>query len=409
MPRPPVASLSLLAALLAAAPLCAQSSSFALASAALGVREADLIAFRRELHRRPELSGDEGRTAAAIAMHLRSAGFEVRTDVGGHGIVAVLRGARPGPLVAFRADMDAVRSDAPDPVPFRSEYPGIRHICGHDVHATIGLAVADAFGAARARLAGSVMLVFQPAEESANGARAMLADGAFARERPVAIYAVHTAPLEVGTLGTMAGGLMPGRDRLRVTLSGRGDVAAAALAAERLIERANTVADAFVAGPPDLVYVSHVTRRRIADDAWAVVAGLSIADAGVRTRVRETLERELRALHGAGIAVDVRYDARTIAGVTNDPALVVRGNAAIAAALGPAAVRPITRVVPVFSEDFGSFQEQVPGVMYFLGVSNTAAGTRGMPHAPDYVADEGAILVGARAMVAVMLERMGEG
>ena len=315
-------------------------------------------------------------------------------------------------MVAFRADMDAVRSDAPDPVEFRSEIPGVRHICGHDIHATIGLALAEAFAAARDRLEGSVMLVFQPAEETGTGARAMLGDDVFAGERPEAIYAVHTAPLEVGTLGTIPGGLMAGRDRVSVEVRGKRDAAAATADSVRaIIERQATAGlDAATRSwPLDVVAVNGVDRRQVADDAWEVSAGLAIADSATRERVRSTLLRELPALERGDVKVSVRYDAKVVAGVTNDSALVTRADAAISRALGPTALRPITGVVPGFSEDFGSFQEQVPGVMYFLGVSNTAKGTRGMPHAPDYVADEGAIQVGARAMVAVMLERMGEG
>src|SRR5690606_31631013 len=176
--------------------------------AAAAARESALVALRHDLHRNPELSGSEVRTAAIIAGRLTALGFEVRTGVGGHGIVGILRGAHEGPIVAFRADMDAVRSNAPDPVAYRSVEAGVRHICGHDVHVAIGLGLAEGFAAARDDLAGTIMLVFQPAEETATGARAMLADGVFADERPDAIYAVHTSPYETGTLGTRSGGLM---------------------------------------------------------------------------------------------------------------------------------------------------------------------------------------------------------
>jgi amidohydrolase len=398
----------LLIAALSASDAPAQMSLEPDATAQLRRREAELVGFRRDVHRHPEPSGAERRTAGMVAERLRALGYEVRTGVGGHGVVAVLRGARPGPLVAFRADMDAVRSGAPDPVEFRSETPGVRHICGHDVHTTIGLALAEAFAAVRAQLAGSVMLVFQPAEETASGARAMLADGVFGGERPVAIYAVHTAPLEVGTLGTMAGGLMAGRDRVSVVLNGTGDLTKTADAAHAIIERVATpdLDPAARTWPADVVVVERVERRQVAADAWEVSAGLAIADPAARERVRTTLQRELAALERPEVRVAVRYDAKLVAGVTNDPALVSRANGAVMRTLGAGALRPITSVVAGFSEDFGSFQEEVPGVMYFLGVSNTKAGTRGMPHSDDYVADEGAILVGARAMVAVMLERM---
>jgi len=398
-----------LALLLLQPSLARAQGPLAEATAQLQAREAELVAFRHDVHRHPELSGAEARTAGLVAERLRALGFAVRMGVGGHGLVAVLHGAKPGPLVAFRADMDAVPSAAPDPVAFASETPGVRHICGHDVHTTIGLAIAEALAAARPELAGGVMLVFQPAEERATGARAMLADGVFRGEKPVAIYAVHTSPLEVGTLGTMAGGLMAGRDRLRVTIEGAGDVTGAAAAAERIVSAVNTVSpeEAMRSGPPDLVHVTGVTRRQLAPDTWEVTAGLSIADPGVRTRTRERLARELAALGRPDVRVGATYDAKLVAGVTNDSALVRRANFAIARTLGAGALVPITRVPVPFSEDFGSFQAQVPGVMWFLGVSKTAKGTRGMPHAPDYVADDGAIMVGARAMVAVILDRMG--
>ncbi len=168
-------------------------------------RESALIAFRRDLHQHPELSGEEIRTAAKVAERLRALGFEVRTGVGGHGVVALLRGSLPGPVVAFRADMDAVASTDLDPVPFKSRRPGVRHVCGHDIHTTLALALAEGFAAVRMDLPGKLLLIFQPAEERAAGARAMLADSVFSLARPDAIYAVHTAPLEMGRFGTRAG------------------------------------------------------------------------------------------------------------------------------------------------------------------------------------------------------------
>jgi metal-dependent amidase/aminoacylase/carboxypeptidase family protein len=164
---------------------------------ALEVAQPELIAFRRDLHQHPELSGEGTRTAARVA--------------------ARLRGGQPGPVVAFRADMDAVPSSDPDPVEFPSLTPGVRHICGHDVHTTLGVALATAFVAVRGEFPGSLLLLFQPAEERATGARAMLADDAFSLARPAASYEVHTAPLEVGTLGVAYGPLLAGRDRGTVT------------------------------------------------------------------------------------------------------------------------------------------------------------------------------------------------
>jgi metal-dependent amidase/aminoacylase/carboxypeptidase family protein len=169
---------------------------------------AGLVELRRDLHRHPELSNQESRTAGIVAARLRQLGLEVRTGVGGHGVVGILRGGRPGPLVAYRADMDAVRSVEPDPVEFRSVVPGVRHICGHDVHVTIGLGLASTLASLKPDLPGSVMFIFQPAEEIARGASAMVNAGLFAKEKPVAIFGLHTAPHEVGRLSSKAGQMM---------------------------------------------------------------------------------------------------------------------------------------------------------------------------------------------------------
>src|SRR4029078_10625390 len=134
--------------------------------------------------------------------------------------VGILRGARPGPLIAYRADIDAFPSSHSHPVDCASLTPGLRHICRRHIHTTVALALATALHQVRDSLAGAVMFVFQPAEERATGAKAMLADGVFASELPVAIYGLHTSPYEVGRMATTPGPMMGGRDRFEVVLTG---------------------------------------------------------------------------------------------------------------------------------------------------------------------------------------------
>lgn len=295
---------------------------FARVDVAITRLEPDVIALRRDFHRHPELSGNEARTAARVAEALLAAGYSVRTGVGGHGVVGRLTGGKPGPLVALRADMDAFPSNVPDPVAeIASVTPGVRHICGHDVHTAVGVGVAQALASVRADLAGSVLVLFQPAEERATGARAMLAAGALADGLPAAIFAFHTAPLEVGQIGTKPGPMLGAR------------------------------------GTPE-----------------AIAAGLP----------------------------------GTAPGVTNHEDLEGRMRPVIRALVGEPNLRVSTSVVPGFSEDFGHFQALVPGVMYWLGVSNTPRGTAGMPHSDEYVADEGAIRVGMRVMSALLLQALQE-
>lgn len=392
----------------AIATLSAQGGSLPpVIASTLAANEREMVSFRRDLHQHPELSGEESRTAGLLARQLTAMGLEVRTGVGGHGVVALLRGGHPGPVVAYRADMDAVASTATDPVDFPSLTPGVRHICGHDLHTTIGLAIAKGLAAGKKDLAGSVLFIFQPAEEHALGADAMLADGVFLEQKPVAIYAVHTAPMEVGRLATGPGGIMAGHDRVLVTIAGPGNLRPIADSARALIEALATVPNdqRFRPAPPELVMVEGFPDRPTGDGIQ-FGADLTLASEKVRSELRARLERELPRLGSTAVQVRVAYQVKSIAGVTNDSTLVRRGDAAIRKVLGDSTVTRVTTVLPAFSEDFGSFQTEVPGVMYFLGVSNAANGTVGMPHAPNYVADEGAILVGARAMTAVILDRL---
>jgi amidohydrolase len=368
-----------------------------------------LLEIRRGIHRRPEASGDEKRTARVVAEYLESVGFDVRTGLGGHGVVAVLEGARSGPVIAFRADMDAVRSAANDPMEFRSEFAGVNHICGHDIHTAVGLALAAGFAGIREDLAGSVMLVFQPAEETASGAQAMLNDGAFAGPKPDAIFAYHTAPLEVGQVVGTPGTLLPGRDAVRVDIRGEGDLRETANEIRRILLASATEGSNEPSRPVGEEFVRvDGARAGQDDDGWSVQATLTTSSREASARVRGQIETSLAVLEGDKLTLDLRYDERFVAGADNDPELVERADAAMKTVLGEDAVLRMQTVVTQFSEDFGSFQEQVPGAMYFLGVSNSAEGWVGMPHTPTYVADEEAIFVGAKAMAAVFLDLLDD-
>ncbi len=365
------------------------------------------IALRRDLHRHPEVSGDERRTAQVVATEMRKLGLEVRTGVGGHGVVAILRGRRPGPMVAYRADMDAVLSSAPDPVDFRSVNDGVRHICGHDIHTTVAMGLATALHQVRDSLAGSVMFVFQPAEERATGAVAMLNDGVFGAAPPVAIYGVHTAPYEAGRLATTAGPMMAGRDRFELTLSGTTALSEAAnLATQRLLALSTiTAAQIGTPQPPDFVLMQ-VGAPQLDGGTARIQGSVIVASAAARRRVRDAITRGIEAAMPAGTRVNATYTEKAIAGVTNDSALATTAMAAVRSSLGAANLATVTSIPPAFSEDFGSFQDIVPGVLFYLGVANSQRGWSGLPHSGDYVADERAIATGVRAMAAVVLSHL---
>jgi amidohydrolase len=393
-------------ALLVLGPLL-QEPEKALASVILArveERRAELIELRRDLHRHPELSGEEARTAGIVAARLEELGFAVRKGVGGHGVVARLVGGRPGPVVAFRADMDAVRSSDPDPVEFRSLEPGKRHTCGHDVHTTIGLALAEGFAGARAELTGTLVLVFQPAEETGLGARAMLEAGVFAEGKPAAIFALHTAPFELGELATAEGVLMAGRDRAQVDVKGPEAEALARELAQGLRGLGTLTFQQAVAGAAREAVYLEVQAVRAGPEHWRVHAQPSSGSRAARADVRATAAALVTDLARPGTTLELAYTERFLPGVENDPARVEAAVLRLRPELGVERVHLLDDVVPVFSEDFGFFLDEVPGAMFFLGVANAAQGIVGMPHTPDYVADEEAIFVGARAMTVVLLD-----
>src|SRR5918999_5489501 len=196
--------------------------------------EPKVLQWRRDIHQNPELSFQEARTAQVVATHLRSLGLEVRTGVGGHGVVGVLRGARPGPVVALRADMDALPVTEETDLPFRSRVRtqvngqdvGVMHACGHDTHVAMLMGAAEALTAMRAQLPGTVKFIFQPAEEASgtgsSGAAAMIRDGALDGPRPSAIFGLHVfAGYRVGEVAVRAGGLTASSDGLRIIVRAR--------------------------------------------------------------------------------------------------------------------------------------------------------------------------------------------
>ena len=370
----------------------------------------EIVAFRHDIHRYPEVSGQERETSRKVAEQLLALGWEVRTGVGGYGVVGVLKGAIDGPTIAFRADMDAVYSDAPDPVAYASVVEGVRHICGHDLHTAVGVGLAASLTEIRDRLPGTVMLVFQPAEEAGTGARAMLADGLFDKLKPDAILALHTAPLDVGAVSSMPDGMMAGRALVEIELSGESDLESAIDEYKAALAGVATVTGAAMLMPTAESFIG-LDIAPASIDAKAGSARLSAfvmsAQLDQRVTVREKVMRALDAVERPDVKAEVSY-SQALEGVNNDPSVLRIADRGIAERAPDISVVPMPGVYPAFSEDYGSMQQEVPGVMYFLGVNNPQKGTVGFPHSPNYVADDGAIEVGVKAMLAAMLELMGE-
>ena len=381
-----------------------------------------LVALRRDIHRFPELAGTEQRTAAVITDRLRAAGLTVTTGVGGHGVVAVLDGASDGPTVAYRADMDAVGPDGLLPYPpsgaaldgdFASEVPGVAHLCGHDLHSAIGVGVAEALGQIRDRLPGRVVFFFQPAEETIEGARAMIEDGALELHRPHEIYALHCWPSPVGTFAVMPGLGLPGVDMFQLTLpgpdsTGEADRLASAIAALATVELPSTLErlEDMLAElqRPDTALARFVAvwcGSEASDGQVTVSGGLK---AWPDERYPELREQITMLAESAGASVE--FAPEPFPGMVCSPDLTETAAAYLRRVLNPDAVTTLHAAPPFSGEDFALFLRKIPGSMFFLGVANPAEGFNGTPHMPDFAADEQAIGIGVRAMAGLLSSRL---
>jgi len=369
--------------------------------------DAGLVALRRDIHRHPELAGQEERTAAVVARRLRAAGLTVTTGVGGHGVVGILRGAHRGRTVAYRADMDAVPPDEQ----FGGDGGGpAAHLCGHDIHTTVGVGVAEVLARLRHRLAGTVVFVFQPAEETLSGAAAMLDDGVFARTRPAEIHALHCGPWPVGEFLVMPGFGLPGLDRGTITLTGPD----APARAQRLAAEIGTLGTVTPpATPADLEQLVADVETPDGPLARFVFMGARVSEAQVQVSFRcwpedryvEIREDIGRLAHSAGEAtVDFPTEPFPAMVCPEWESQALRRH--LRQALGRDRVGTLHAAIPFNGEDFALFLDRMPGTFAFLGVRAPGAPMESAyPHFVDFTPDERAIGHGVRAMAGWLARR----
>ncbi|MFG2298269.1 M20 family metallopeptidase [Streptomyces sp. NPDC048603] len=376
--------------------------------------DADLIAVRRDLYGKPETAGHEAHVARVVAARLRAAGLQVTEGVAGHGVVAVLRGALPGRTVAYRADVDAVPAVG---VQSSELPPGPVHACGHDLHATIGIGVAEVLAGLRHRLAGTVVFLFQPAEETLEGAAAMIAAGVLTKHRPREIHALHCGPFPVGTLAVTPGVGLPGQDNATVTFGGP-DPAATAAAFSAAYNAFGTVPF-----PKDAAELEQlVAQVRTPDGPLAeflVTRAFKALPAGEGRLALRATYRCWPEARWPEVRERIRGLARSFPDTTVAfereqpfPALVCPEDDGHALArhlrrrLGPRAVTTLYAAFPFNGEDFSLFLKEIPGTYTFLGVRTPGAPIdSAFPHYPAFAPDERAIGVGVRAMAGWLAER----
>jgi amidohydrolase len=389
-----------------------------------------VVAWRRDIHQHPELGNREFRTAKLVADHLTALGMEVRTGVGHTGVVGVLKGGKPGPVVALRADMDALPVTELVDLPFKSlvktEYNGqqvgVMHACGHDNHVAILMGVAEVLAGMKQDLPGTVKFIFQPAEEGPplgeeGGADLMIKEGALADPVPSAIFGLHVWPEPVGTVGYRSGPLMAASDWLYINIKGRQTHGAQPwggvdpiVVASQVVLGLQTIASRQinVSKVPAIITVGMIqggNRGNIIPDSVVMQGTVRTFDEEMRKdikmRIRRTAE-SIAAASGATAVVDFGTGNNPV--TYNDPALTERMTPTLQRALGAANVNQIDLVMP--SEDFSLFQQKIPGMFFFLGGVPRGQDPAAAPknHSPNFFVDEGALPVGVRALVSLTVD-----
>ena len=415
-------------ALVAAAPAAAQGNDAAVA-AAVDRLSPRIIEIRHDLHQNPELSNRETRTAGVVAQHLRALGLEVRTGVAHTGVVGILRGGRPGPVIAVRADMDALPVTEDTPYPWKStvrtEYlgnqVGVSHACGHDVHTAVQMGVASILAAMRQDVAGTVLFVFQPAEEGSppgerGGASLMLEEGVFADVRPEAILGLHTfAHMPVGQVGYTPGPAMAAADRFIIRIHGRQAHGASphlaidpvVMASQAVLSLQTIRSRNLSPFEPSVLTIGLIRggeRNNIIPEQVEMHGTVRTFDprtqAEVERRMREILDGVTRA---GGGSYELQYEKQTPVTV-NNPELAARMRPTMERLMG--AQNVVTVPPTTGAEDFGFFANTVPGFFYRLGT--VAPGTTsGDHHTPTFMADDASIPIGMRVMTGLVLDYLG--
>ncbi len=370
--------------------------------------ERDLIAWRRDLHRHPELGFAEVRTAGIIAHHLSELGLKVQTGVGRTGVVGLLEGRQPGSVVMLRFDMDALPITEENATDYVSQTPGVMHACGHDGHVAIGLGVATLLARHRSELSGSVKFVFQPAEEGMGGAVEMIKDGALQNPRPDVTLGLHIFnQLPLGLVAAGEGPVMAAAERFHCTVTGRGGHGAmphqtvdAVVVAAQIVTVLQTVVSRNVdPAEPAVVSVGSLHAGSafniIAEQAelWGTIRTFDeAARQMVLRRVREVVEG---TAHMLGASAQLGIEELTVA-VVNDVAVSARVREAAARVVGAEHVSAQQRWMA--SEDMSYFLREVGGCFFFLG---SARHPSEFPHHnPRFDFDEGVLPQG----VAVLCE-----
>lgn len=376
----------------------------------------EMVTRRRDLHMHPELGFEEFRTAGIVADELRQLGLEVQTGVAKTGVVAMLDGAKDGPTVLVRADMDALPVNEENQVEYISTVPGKMHACGHDAHVTIALAVAKLLSQQREKLAGRVKFVFQPGEEGLGGALAMIDEGILENPRPDVTLGLHIwTNLPIGTVGVADGAIMSGSSIFRIVIQGKGGHAAMPYTTIDPVACAGQVINALhmiVGRKMDAMagaVVLSVTGVRSSSDAYNIIPQNVEIRGTFRTfnaYTSEMLEQHIRSVAqsvcaSVGCEADVWVKHLTIP-LVNDEEVTKRVRKAFTRVVSDHCLDEDVRTMA--SEDVAYLMDDIPGMYFFVGAANKEKGITFGHHHPRFNIDEDALPLAVALMCTAVAE-----
>ncbi|HUJ00662.1 MAG TPA: amidohydrolase [Usitatibacter sp.] len=390
-----------------------------------------LVAWRRDFHQHPELGNREVRTAKIVADHLRALGFDtVREKVAHTGVVGLLKGGLPGPVVALRADMDALPVVEEVDVPFASKVRtewngqscGAMHACGHDAHTAILMGVAEVLAGLRERIPGAVKFIFQPAEETPpagedGGARMMIEEGSLENPRVEAIFGLHVTSIQpTGRIGYRPGPFMASADDFRVFVRGTQTHAAMPwrgvdpiVVGSQIVMGLQTIVSRRVniTKEPSVVTVGVFqggVRHNIIPDEARLEGTIRTFDEEQRDEIHAHVKRISEMIAAAGGARATVHIHRWYDVTVNDPALTEWSVPTLGRIAGDANVGVIDKICG--AEDFSFYQKQVPGFFYFMGCTppRSDASTAAPNHSPRFYVDEDCLPLGVRTLAALALD-----
>ena len=394
--------------------------------------ESKVISWRRDFHQNPELGNREFKTAEKIAAHLRSLGIEVQTGIAKTGVVGILRGSKPGPVIALRADIDALPVKERVAIPFASkvegEYNGktvpVMHACGHDTHTAILMGTAEILASIKSELKGTVKFIFQPAEEGPpegeeGGAKLMVKEGVLENPKVEAIFGLHiNAQTEVGKIKYRSRGTMAASDWFTIKINGKqthgaypwlgiDPIATAAqiiMGIQTIVSRNVNIAES-----PAVISVGQINagvRSNVIPEELIMTGTIRSLDVKVQEMLHSRLKKVVTSIaESAGATAEVNITNQTLI-TYNDPTLTEKMIPTLEATAGKENVS-ITPAV-TGAEDFSYYQEKIPGLYFFLGgapkgkpISETAP-----HHTPDFYIDESGFLLGMKVLSNLTIDYM---